>query len=100
MTKLRNIAQANGKLNKVEPWHERLAALIPATAVYYLFMPAELKEGILFFNDAELLDRAKNFRNELESIMPYVVLASRASVIPYETRQKLGADSKQHKHRG
>lgn len=98
---LYNLALANNKFSKIQPWHLRLEKRIPYTAVFYIFMNAELKDGIMFFDTAEELDRAVKYKNDVYALMPNVVMASRTQVLPWDQRQRLGADSRDgSKHRG
>lgn len=97
---LKNLATVNQKLHKVLPWHLQLERRIPYTAVYYIFMGAELHNGIMFFDTADELDRAVKYKHDVYAVMPLVTMASRTQVLPYAARQKLGADSSAEKHRG
>lgn len=88
MMSIKNIAQANGKLHMVKPWHEKLSKIISPNAVYFIFLNAEINENIMFFENTEELDRAINYKNEVSRALPNVIMASRTQVIPWEIRQR------------
>jgi hypothetical protein len=91
MTPLKNRLQAIGKLHKWQPWYEKLSKLVTPNPVVFIFIDAELKDGVLFFDDTETFESAKKFRFDVAKVLPNVTMASRTQVLPWEVRQHLGA---------
>jgi len=92
MTTLRNRLQAVGKLHRWTPQLEKLATLIMVNTVMFVFVDAELRENVFFFETQEKYQSALNFRQAVEKVYPHVILACLEQQTSWDQKQRTGGE--------